>query len=79
MASEIDRLIEHVDVDERWYEQKPHPVENAVMLTGNLTKRGMCLFNTEKLVGLTYNEITAENHYHMMKRKCTVARRTSYK
>ena len=31
-----------------------------MMLTGNLTERGMCLFNTEKLVGLTYNEITAE-------------------
>ena len=63
MASEIDRLIEHVDVDERWYEPKPPPVENAVMLTGNLTKREMCLLNTEKLVGLTYNEITAEKPF----------------
>ena len=63
MASEIDLLIEHVDVDERWYEPKPPPVENAVMLTGNQTKRGMCLLNTEKLVGLTYNEITAEKPF----------------
>ena len=31
-----------------------------MILTGNLTKRGMCLFNTEKLVDLTDNEITAE-------------------
>ena len=45
MASEIDRLIAHVDVDERWHEPKPPPVENAVMLTGNRTKRGMCLLN----------------------------------
>ena len=60
MASEIDRLIEHADVDERWYKPKPPPVENAVMLTGNLTKCGMCLFNTQKLVSLTYNEFTAE-------------------
>ena len=60
MASEIDWLIEHVDLDERWYEPKLPPVENAVMLTGNQTKRGMCL---EKLVGLTYNEITAEKSF----------------
>ena len=60
MASEINRLIKNVDVDERWYEPIPPSVENAVMLTGNLTKHGMCLFNTEKLVGLKYDEITAK-------------------
>ena len=60
MASKVDQLIEHIHVDERWYKPIPPSVGNAVILTGNLTKRGMCLFNKEKVVGLTNDEITAE-------------------
>lgn len=58
IASEINRLIHHVDVEERWYEPQPPPVKDAVSLSGKLAKRGMGLFDSEKVVALTYDDVT---------------------